>query len=166
MGPLFRRVNISSGESPALLSPSPSPRCSSPSKEEGWFRWIRHLERSIRKKSFSTAAGRRKKRKSLRSPSSGPFITAGAVFPLERRASLVPTPGENIFNRLEDALFFADNGRGRMQEWLSNLQTCLHKAKACFSGPTASAAAGCRSLGLQASHIGRVVVGDMCRNYM
>lgn len=48
---------------------------------------------------------------------------------------MVPTPGENIFNRLADALFFADNGRGRMQVWLSNLQTCLHKAEACFFGP-------------------------------
>lgn len=78
----------------------------------------------------------------------------------------MPTPSENIFNRLADTLFFADNGRGWLQEWLSNLQTCLHKAEACFPGPTAAAVAGCRSLGLQASHIGRVVVGDTCRNYM
>lgn len=111
----------------------------------------------------------RKEGKALLPPSREAFLPAAAVSALkERRASLAPTPGENFFCRFADTLFFADNGRGRMQEWLSNLQTCLRKAEACFPSPAVAAAvaAGCRSLGLQASHIGRVVVGDMCRNYM
>lgn len=158
MGPLFRRVNISSSESPAL-----PPRQSQRTSKVGSDGSVT-LRGALKKPLFDSTRRTKGEEAASLSFERALRFCRRRFFPLEeRRASLVPTPGENIFNHLADALFSADNGRGRMQEWLSNLQTCLHKAEACFFRPRrrrrrqAAARWGCKPLILAVSWSGTCV---------